>query len=409
MLGTSHARAPVALRERLAFSGDDLTGGLRALSAIAHEGVILSTCHRTELYALCETPDGDEWLRDLLAAARGVPRDLLDDATVTRDGRDAARHLLRVASGLDSVVLGEPQVLGQVQGALAAARAAGAAGPILTRLCHVALRTGKRARTLTGIARNRGSTAHAAIDLAARELGGLRGRVALVVGAGEIATLTARVLRNMDVAGLVIANRTPARAARLAGDTGGRAESLDALPTELARADAAFVAVDAARHVIDATTIRPRETPLVLVDLSLPRAVDPAVGAIPGVRCFDVDDLESVSVEQRRRYAVEVAQAEALVERAIDDFYAWWRERAAVPAIATMHARAETVRQAELERALRRLGHLSARDRAQVAALSRAIVNTLLHEPVTRIKQQTHTGDDWQDAARAIERLFGGS
>ena len=406
MLGASHERAPLAIRERLAFNGDGLTTGLEALSTIAHEGVILSTCNRTEIYALFDDPAGQQQLRDMICATRDLPPDLLDDASEEREGSDAIRHLLRVASGLDSVVLGEPQILTQVQFALRAARDARIAGPVLTRLCNEALRTGKLARTRTGIARNRLSIAHAGVDLAARWLDGLAGRKVVVVGAGEIGGLTARILRNTKVADLVITNRTLARAEALAADTGGRAVSLDALRDDIATADAVFVATMATAYLLDLPLIGERVKPLIAVDLSVPRAIDPKTADHPLVRLFTVDDLDEVTAAQREKYEQEVSQAEALVADATDTFCDWWRTREVVPTIAALRDHAEAIRESELERTLRRLQHLSKRDRNQVEALSVAIVNKLLHDPITGLKADTLHGTH-EDAEVVIRRLFG--
>jgi glutamyl-tRNA reductase len=406
MLGASHERAPLAIRERLAFNGDDLTTGLQALSTIAHEGVILSTCNRTEIYALFDDPAGRQQLRDMICATRDLPPDLLDDASEEREGRDAIQHLLRVASGLDSVVLGEPQILSQVQFALRAAREAQIAGPVLTRLCNEALRTGKLARTRTGIARNRLSIAHAGVDLATRWLDGLSGRKVVVVGAGEIGGLTARILRNTGVADLVITNRTLSRAEALASDTGGRAIPLASLRSEIATADAVFVGTVATGYLIDLPLIGERTMPLIAVDLSVPRAIDPETANHPLVRLATVDDLDEVTAAQREKYEQEVHQAEALVADATDTFCDWWRTREVVPTIAALRDRAEAIRESELERALRRLHHLSDRDRNQVEALSVAIVNKLLHDPITGLKSDALDGTH-EDAEVVIRRLFG--
>jgi len=406
MLGASHERAPLAVRERLAFNGDDLTTGLQALSTIAHEGVILSTCNRTEIYALFDDPDGRRQLRDFVSTTRDLPPDLLEQASQECEGRDAIRHLLRVASGLDSVVLGEPQILAQVQFALRAARETRTAGPVLTRLCTEALRTGKLARTRTGIARNRLSIAHAGVDLAADRLGRLAGRRVVVVGAGEIGGLTARILRNAGVADLVISNRTFSRAEALAADTNGRAVPLAALRAEIANADAVFVGTVATGYLIDLPMIGERTTPLVAVDLSVPRAIDPAIDSHPLVRLFTIDDLEEVTAAQKEKYEHEVHQAEALVADATNAFCDWLRIRDVVPTIAALRDHAEAIRENELDRTLRRLQHLSERDRNEVAALSVAIVNKLLHDPITGLKADALTGTH-EDVEQMIRRLFG--
>jgi glutamyl-tRNA reductase len=406
VVGVDHARAPLAIRERLAFAGPDLAEGLRLLSGYVGEGAILSTCNRTEVYAVVERGCPVTPLRRFLRDSRGLPERALDDVLYTRTRREAARHLFRVASGLESMILGEPQILGQVRDALASARAAGAAGPVLSRLFAEALRVGKLARTETGIARNRLSVPHAAVDLAADHLGGLRGRAAVVLGAGEMAALTAKLLRAAAVDDLAIANRTPERAAALAAATGGRAVAPGALGAELARADVAVSAAVAPRYLVDRATLDRghdrRPAPLVVIDLAVPRSVDPALAGHDRVALFAVDDLAAVAAGHRERYAAEVARTEAIVDDAAGAFVAWLAQRAAVPTIAALRRRAEATRQRELEAALRKLGHLSERDRNVVAALSVGITNTLLHEPVTRLRGDVGAGD----LAGAARRLF---
>jgi glutamyl-tRNA reductase len=413
MLGTNHERAAIDTRARLAFSGDDLSDGLRQLSTIAHEGVILSTCNRTELYALMDNDDdrdGGRDLRQLLAGTRDVPERVIDDITYLHTGADAARHLYRVACGLDSMMLGEPQILGQIQGALTDARAAQATGPILTRLYTEALRAGKLARTTTGIARNRLSISHAAVDLAQREMEGLAGCRAVVIGAGEIGTLTAKVLRTAKLGEIVIANRSPERGQELAATVEGRYVPLSALQEEMTDADVVFCAVSAPGYLLDQDILPHlaawRTTPLLAIDLCVPRGIAPEVGQHPLVRLFSVDDLESIATESRTHYAEEIGKAEAIIERGVQEFLDWWRIRNAAPTIRAMQERAEAIRQREVERALRKLAHLSERDREVVEALSVALVGKFLHAPVTAVREAAQAGTH-EEIIRAVEALFG--
>ena len=406
VVGVDHARAPVVVRERLAFAGLELAEGLRRLPEYVAEGAILSTCNRTEVYAVVERGCPVTPLRRFLRDARDLPDRALDDVLYTHTRRDAARHLFRVASGLESMILGEPQILGQVRAASAAAREAGAAGAVLTRLFAEALRVGKLARTETGIARNRLTVPHAAVDLAADRLGGLRGRAALLLGAGEMATLTAKLLRAAAVDDLAIVNRSPGPAAALAAATGGRAVPPDALGAELARADVAVAAATAPRYLVDRASLNPdhdrRPATLIVIDLAVPRSVDPALADDARVDLFGIDDLSAVAAGHRDRYAAEVTRTEAIVDEAADAFAAWLAQRAAAPTIAALRRRAEATRTAELDAALRKLGHLSARDRNIVAALSVGLTNTLLHEPVTRLRGDAGAGE----LAVATRRLF---
>jgi glutamyl-tRNA reductase len=413
MIGANYERAAIADRERLAFDAAGIATGLRQLATIAREGTILSTCNRTEVYALFDDTIADAapaLLRDFLSTSRGVAPEVVASSTVVLQGGEAVRHLLRVACGLDSMMLGEPQILSQVQAMLAHARSAGTAGPVLSRLCHDALRTGKLARTRTGIARNRLSISHAAVDLASRQLDGLGGRSFIVIGAGQIATITARLLRNARVAEIVIANRSAERGHALAADTGGRYIPLTELPGELVRVDGLFAAAAAPQYIVGRDHLPAshanRSAPLVAVDLAVPRTIDPALEDGGDFRVFSVDDLQRIAADNRARYEVEISKVEALVAQAEDDFHAWWRERSVVPAIAALHRHAEEIRQRELQRTLRRLGHLSERDKVLVEALSSAIVNKLLHTPVSQLKQDTTVGDD-NAASEQLLHLFG--
>ncbi len=411
MLGTNHERASIAVREQLAFGGDDLDDGVRQLGGIAREGVILSTCNRTELYGLFDAGiDGGAALRQFLVGARDLPAPAIAAATYQHAGADAVRHLYRVSCGLDSMMLGEPQILTQVQDALAASRREAVAGAVITRLCTDALRVGKLARTTTGIARNRLSISHAAIDLAARELGTLAGRRVVVVGAGEIGAVTARILRTANTADLVVVNRSPERGQALAATVEGRYVPLAALADELSDAAVVFSAVESPGYVLGAGVLPAladrRGEPLLIVDLGVPRTVDPTLDAHPLVNVRTVDDLEQIASATRQKYDGEVRRVEELIDRAVDEFGGWLRVREAAPAIRALRDRAEEVRQAELERALRRLGHLSERDREVVRALSVGIVGKLLHQPTVALREASANGHR-DEATRALFDLFG--
>ena len=410
MVGTDHRRAAVEMRERLAFDPVRMEAALRGLAAHAREGVILSTCNRTEVYAVVEGGAGEApsapLFRFLGEHCRASSEDLAA-ATTVRDEREAISHLFRVSCGLESLVMGEPQILGQLRDALAAARAAGAAGPTLTRLATDALRVGKQARSLTGIARNRLTIPHAALSLASAHIGGLRGKDALVVGAGEMGDLTAKLLRSAGVRSLTVANRSVERAATLVAATGGQAVGLDGLPDALSRSDVAFGAAGASRYLVGPETVVARgsdgTSPLVLVDMAVPRTFDPDLASLDGVRLFDVDDLARPAASLQADYEAEVARVETLVADAIDGFVAWRAGRGAAPTIAALRRSSEEIRTGELERALARLGHLSERDRDVVAALSVGIVSKLLHRPMTRLQ----TADGQRDVVAAAESLFG--
>ncbi|MCO5177425.1 MAG: glutamyl-tRNA reductase [Thermomicrobiales bacterium] len=410
MLGTNHERASIEVRERLAFGNDNLGDGVRQLGAVAHEGVILSTCNRTEIYGLFDSDtDGGEELRQFLVGSRDLPATTVAATTYLHADNEAVRHLYRVSCGLDSMLLGEPQILTQVQDALATARETAAAGPVLTRLYTDALRVGKAARTSTGIARNRLSIAHAAIDLATRELGSLAGQRVIVLGAGEIGTIAARVLRTANTADLVIVNRTPSRGQALAAAVEGRYVALSDLPDELTDAAVVFSAVSTPDFVLGQDVLPPlkdrRGAPLLIVDLGVPRTIDPALADDPVVRLRTVDDLEQIADSTRRSYDSEIVRVERLIDQAVDHFDEWLGTRQIVPTIRALQDRAEQIREAEVERALRRLGHLSERDREVVRALSVGIVGKMLHQPIVTLRTAAANGHH-ESAARAAAEFF---
>lgn len=387
----------------MTFGGETLRRALGALGERLDEALILSTCNRTELYVADRNPDrAREELLAYLVEHHDVPIEALRAASYTLTGEAAVAHIFRVASGLDSLVLGEPQILAQVRDALAEARAAGAAGPLLTRLATDALHTGKQARTETSIARNRLSIAHAAVELAGRHFDGLAGRQAVVIGAGKMATLAARLLRGAGVAGLTIVNRTEERGATLAASVGGRALPMDRLGDAVNGADLVVGAI-----LTDTPQLRPAHLPgdvqsLCVVDLGVPRIVHPDVRRDPRVAYFDIDALERVTEETRRAYETEIAKVERLIDDAVADFVAWARGRGSATVIREIREEAEALREAELERALRRLHHLSERDRNVVRALSVGLTNKLLHQPVSHLRNEPDVAD-----IRAARRLYG--
>lgn len=408
MVGTDHHRAAVEMRERLAFDPARLRAALVELAGYCREGLILSTCNRTEIYAVVE-PDRDTapaaGVFSFLATHCRASSDELSRATTVRTGENATLHLFRVACGLESLVLGEPQILGQLRDALAAARSAGAAGSMLTRLATDALRVGKRARSDTEIVRNRLTVPHAALALAGDQVGGLRGKDTLVVGAGEMGDLTAKLLRSAGVRSLTIANRSRDRAEALASATGGTAIPLAELPSVLGGMDVVFGAAGAETYLVgqaampDGDLGRDR---LVLVDMAVPRTIDPALAHRPNVALFDVDDLATPAASLQADYQAEVERVEHMVADAVDAFTSWSRGRTAAPTIAALRHAAEELRQAELNRALARLGHLSERDREVVAALSAGLVNKLLHRPVTTLQAEAGQEDSYIAATRAL-------
>lgn len=413
LVGLNHKSAPVAVRERLAFGPEESRRELARLVSQTglSEAVIVSTCNRTEVYgATGDGPEGLDNVRGFLAAfARWKPEDLAP-MLYQLTGADAACHLGRVAAGLDSMLVGESQILGQVRAALRHAREAGTAGPYLSRLFEAAMRAGKRARAETPIGEGAMSISHAAVQLAAKMFGSLRDRDVLLIGAGKVADLVARHLSRHGAARVRVANRNPQRAERLAAAYSWNAVPLTSLGQWLEKSDIVISSTGAPEPIIDvpmaqAALKRRNGRPLLLVDLAVPRDVDPGVAGLSGAVVYNIDDLQSVvdsAVARRREY---LEQADAIVRETMDEYLAWYRERMVSPVIARLRRRAEAIRERELDKALRRLNHLPEADKERIRALSSAIVNKLLHEPTVRLKEHARAGVG-EELARVVDELF---
>jgi glutamyl-tRNA reductase len=381
-LGVSHRNAPLELRERLYLADGQATELARELG-----GVVLSTCNRTEIYLIGADREG---ARTALERRSGLE---LDGVLATWDGGEAVEHLLRVAAGLDSLVPGEGQILGQVREAYEAALAAGATGPVLNRLFEEALHTGKRVRTEAKLHEMPESVAESAVELSARELGGLEGKRALLFGAGRMSELAARGLKERG-AEVTVSSRTLESAQELAGRLGGRAAPFDAIALELIDADLVISATRCPYPILHAEAVRAREKPLVLIDIAVPRDLDPEIGNVEGCTLHDIDALGEGLVGRDE----DVREAERIVAEEAAHFADWLRSRDAAPAIAALRKRAEEIRSEELARAERRLGELSEHDRRTVEILTAQIVNKLLHAPTVRAKE---------GAAEPLRELFG--
>jgi glutamyl-tRNA reductase len=416
LVGTSHRHAPVELRELVAF-GSGRAGEIAAtLAGGGSEAVALSTCNRTELYLACEDPAGAlERGVAALAALGGLPARELEGSLYTLVDEAAVLHLFRVAAGLDSMIRGEGQILGQVRSAYEAAQAADATGPALHRLFRDALRAGKRVRTETRIAENPASVSTAVAELVERVFEDIRGMNVLLLGAGKIGELAALELVARGASRIVVANRSLERASQLAERFGARATSLEALEDELALADVVVSSTSTAGYLVAAELVERalagrRERAVFFVDIAVPRDLDPAINDLPGCYLYDIDDLQRVVAESAEGRAEETVRAEAIVAEEAEQFRAWQRSRDVVPAITSLRELAETIRAQELARAERRLGALSPRERQAVESLTTQIVNKLLHLPTVRLKEAAAgpTGAvDGVDYAEAVRHLFG--
>jgi glutamyl-tRNA reductase len=412
LVGTSYQRAPVELRELLAYDPALRADALGRLSADGAESAVLSTCNRTEVYAVGPAPEElEERIHGELAVLSGLSQTELAPALYTVADEAAAVHLFRVAAGLDSMVPGEAQILGQVREAYNAAREAGTAGTILHRLFRQALAVGKRVRTETAIGENPASVSSAAAQLADRVFEDLEGRTILLLGAGKVADLTAANLISRGVGEIVVANRSLERAEPLARRLGGRAVALDAVEAELEHADVVVASTSSQGVVLSAAQVeraleRRRGRPVFFIDIAVPRDLDPAINDLDGCYLYDIDDLEGVVAESVAGRREEAVRAEAIVSEEANDFRAWQLTLDVVPAIASLRARAESIRQAELERAEGRLASLSPSQRRAVEALTAQIVAKLLHQPTVRMKEAAVAADGVL-YADAVRHLFG--
>jgi glutamyl-tRNA reductase len=403
LLGTNHTRASISVRERLSLSADAQRTALLNKPADLSAVVILSTCNRSEFYAVApNSANGFSTLKSWVAEITGVPERDLTNVTYGLAGRDAITHLFEVSGGLDSMILGEPHILGQVRTAFQLAMLTGVAGPILSRLGQDAVHVGKLVRTQTELSRNRMSIPHAAVDLASAHLKGWHRRKAVVIGAGEMGTSAAKILRSTCIGEVVVVNRDESRGRFLAKTVGNRFTPLDELHSELAKADLVISAVSIDRYLLRPSELNLNGRQIVLVDLGIPRTIDPAWRDVSGAQVLDIDDLKQLSATRRESSAADVERARSMVAEARDEFLQWWVARESAPAIAELSAKAEQIRASELERALRKLGHLSERDRNVVATLSAGIVNKLLHEPISTLRGSLDGGE----TTFAMRKLF---
>ena len=404
LAGVSHHRAPIELRERVALDLDACRAlAQRLAQQLGGEAVVLSTCNRTELYLAREEHADDEAV-DALAQLAGERADDLAAALYRLRDEAAALHLFRVAAGLDSLVPGEGEILGQVR----AAFEAGAAGPFLDRLFRQALHTGKRVRMETAINESPASVPSAAAALAQQVFGDLTGHRVLVLGAGKISESAARNLRTRGAEIAVVANRTLAHGEDLARKLGAQALALDAVSTELERADVVVSATSASELVLSresvAAALRARKgRPLLLLDLAVPRDLDPAINELDGCFLYDVDDLEAVVKETLSGRRGEAARAEQLVAGEADRFREWQASLDIVPTIASLRALAEEIRDREL---LKAGGRLSERERKHIESVTSQIVAKLLHLPTIRLKEAAAAADGVV-YADVVKHLFG--
>lgn len=398
LIGVNHKTAPISLRERIAISREELPETVRSLAAQpgVTECMIVSTCNRVEVLAALDSTETD--VKDFIYTQFGVERSELAPHIYEHRDQQAVRHLFRVASSLDSMVVGEPQILGQVKEAYAVARTAGTISGELEHLLQSAFAAAKKVRTETAIGSNSVSIASVAVELARKIFGSLNGRTVFLVGAGKMSELAARHLMQQGAGAILVTNRTLDRAHQLAEPFNGRVIPFDKLYETATEADIVISSTGAPHHIFrrehgQQFMHRRRNRPMFFIDIAVPRDVDPAMNKVEGIFVYDIDDLQQVAAAHIAERRTQAGDAEALVEAEVDRFHQRRRAVNVAPAIVSLQRQAEEIRINELKRMQAKLGALSAEQLAAVEALTRGLVNKFLHPPMQALKQAAREND----------------
>lgn len=413
LVGVSHHSAPVDVREQLDFHRRGLDGALDRLveHAGVSEAVVLSTCNRAEVYVGCANiEDARRDVTRFLADFNELPPELLQPHLYTQSDHSAARHLYRVAAGLDSLVVGEPQILGQVKQAYGDASDRARTGALLNRLFHTAFSVGKRVRTETGLGSGAVSVSYAAISLARKIFGSLDGLHALLVGAGEMGKLTAQHLRAQSVARIVVTSRTHSHGQALADEIGAEAVPWGELQSQLSKADIVITATGATTPVVSRKDIEAamkgrRYSPLFVIDIAVPRDVEAAAATVEHVFLYNIDDLRGIVEDNVARRHAEVQHADAIIDEEASAFAAWHQSRRAVPLVVALRKRFEDIRVAELERLSSKIDGLPPDARGRVEEITRLVVEKLLHAPTEQLKAAADPRTV-EEYAETLGRLF---
>ncbi len=416
LVGWDFRQTPVEVREQIAFSPEKVREALTAMrhQGLLAEGVIVSTCNRSEIYGVAgeamEGKDPFDALVSFIAAYHGVPKPLIGEVGYRHVGPEAVRHLLRVASGLESLALGEDQILGQVREAFRVSTNAGAVRSVLHRLFQKAVETGKRVRSETGLSSRPISIPGVAIELAQKIYEDLPSKKFLILGAGETSGIFYDLLIARGARDIVVVNRTVSRAEQLCR-RGGKALPWEALESELPKADILVTAVSSQTPVLShdlakkAVHVR-RGKPLFFLDLGIPRNVDPAVGDIDGAFLYAVDDLQEIAERNRQERQKEILPAEEILEEELEEFTAWFNSLAVIPTITSLRQKFESIREAEFDEQLQRMAHLPEKDREKIRLMAQSMVRSLLRHPTEAMKNEPDPGRR-MDRAEAVAHVFG--
>ena len=414
LIGVNHRTAPVEVRERLSVAEQRLAqvvSGLRALEGVDGAAVV-STCNRVEAVVSSRSEDVIERVVDWMAQLGNSDRTSLENHLYILRHADVVKHLFRVASGLDSMIIGEPQIGGQVRSAFQSALELGALDSLLQQVFEQTMRVAKKVRTDTGIGENAVSIPYAAVELAKKIFGNLKGLQVLLLGAGEMGELTAEHLQNQQVKQVFVANRSYDRAVELATRFDGAATQFEAIEQNLATCDIVIASTAAPHYVIEPEQVeramaKRRRRDIFLIDLSVPRNINPAVAGIEGAYLYNVDDLQSVADANRELRQQKAKEAESLVSREVEDFRRRLVAQDAVPTIVELQSRLEEIRTAELEKCLRRLGPVTAEQRAAIDQLTTQMVNKILHYPILQLKEASDEPHERESLRRTIRKIFG--
>ena len=415
LVGLNHRTAPVELRERIAFPEEGLDRSMETLYNLSNldEGLILSTCNRVEIYAATKDSEkGVEEIKDFIAQQHHLHVSEFEDTLYVLQGEESVKHLFRVASSLDSMVVGEPQILGQIKGAYRVAHAAKTTGVLLNKLLHKAFSVAKRVRTETSIGNRAVSVSFVAVELAKKIFAHLEGREVLIIGAGEMCELAAQHLVRAGAQKILVTNRTWDRAMELAERFQGEALPFTELPHALLRADIIISSTGSPDVIVKkeevSTIIRQRkQRPLFFIDIAVPRDIEPQVNTVDNVYLYDIDDLQEVAEANMKDRQHEAHKAEAIVATEVEQFCRWYQSLELVPTIVSLQEKMEEMRKKELEKTLSTLPAVSDKERRAMEVLSEAIVKKILHGPITLLKKQdlNSEGESYVDVVKKLFRL----
>jgi glutamyl-tRNA reductase len=412
VVGLSHKTAPVDIRERVAFAPTEMEKPLQqllALPAVA-EAVIVSTCNRVEIYATSRDAEGAiGQIKRFLSEFHNIAIDDLEPHLYDRCGGEAIHHLFRVAASLDSMIVGEPQILGQIKTAYGYATEFKSVGLILNRFLHKAFSVAKRVRTETEIASNAVSVSFAAVELARKIFGQLEGKTVMLIGAGEMCELAARHFVNNGVTDVLVTNRTFERAEKLAGEFNGRPVLFENFADHLDQVDIVLASTGAPDFILEHATLeavikKRRNRPMFMIDIAVPRDIDPRINDIDNIYLYDVDDLQEVIQANMKERQKEAKKAEVMILAEVDQFHQWLGTLDVVPTIVALRTKFEQIRKEEVQKTLSRFDHFSKKERKAIEAMTSAIINKALHHPVTLLKQcnDETACDAYVDAVRTL-------